>query len=349
MRAFYGKYRGYCHDNNDPKMRGRIRVTVPAVYGIGVPSNWAEPCFAADHFFVPEEGDGVWVEFEGGDPSLPVWSGVWFKGAGPTTEAPFQAVHPALTDYDGEEVDPDKRDHADPETVDDEEHREYHNHAGGQFYTPHRFGIRSHTGHTVELNDHPGRNAWVRVSDRFGRLLEMTAKGVTRLRSMALTAASGLWQDLEGADADAEHALEFSDLESESGEQYAELRDMAGARVRLNSTPGEEHILVADFWGQHLKINSKEGEESIELLDKEGNSVKLDVATSKITVTSAGDIHLDVATGGSLLVNGQPIATEAFVNNIFKTHIHPTSMGPSGTPVANPATNLWPQVSKDKT
>ena len=79
---FYGKYRGIVADNLDPLQRGRITATVPEVLG-DVTSGWAMPCvpYAGDgsgQFTVPEPGTGVWVEFEAGDPSRPIWSGCWW-------------------------------------------------------------------------------------------------------------------------------------------------------------------------------------------------------------------------------------------------------------------------------
>ena len=80
---FYGKYRGIVMDNQDPMMRARIRAEVPAVLG-DVPTGWALPCFpytgdGSGFHAVPELGTGVWVEFEGGDPSYPIWTGGWYE------------------------------------------------------------------------------------------------------------------------------------------------------------------------------------------------------------------------------------------------------------------------------
>lgn len=80
---FYGKYRGVVQDVNDGEKLGRIRAYVPEVYGEDVISPWAMPCvpLAGDkHGLVclPEVNDGVWIEFEAGDPSRPVWTGGWW-------------------------------------------------------------------------------------------------------------------------------------------------------------------------------------------------------------------------------------------------------------------------------
>lgn len=99
IRRFYGKYRGTVTDNNDPLKLGRIQALVPEVLGT-MPTGWASPCTPfsgtmAGFFAIPLTGAGVWIEFEAGDPSRPIWvGGYWATGRVPT--APQQAV-PAPT------------------------------------------------------------------------------------------------------------------------------------------------------------------------------------------------------------------------------------------------------------
>lgn len=81
-KRYLGKYRGTVMNNVDPLMRGRLLVTVPDVLGL-TPSSWAEACVPLagptgppmGSYFVPPIGAGVWVEFEQGDPSYPIWVG----------------------------------------------------------------------------------------------------------------------------------------------------------------------------------------------------------------------------------------------------------------------------------
>src|SRR4051812_43305263 len=92
MNRYYGKYRGKVEVNVDPMMLGRLQVSAPAVLGSGTMS-WAMPCvpFAGSGvglFIIPPVGANVWVEFEGGDPDYPIWSGC-FWGTG---EVPAQPV-----------------------------------------------------------------------------------------------------------------------------------------------------------------------------------------------------------------------------------------------------------------
>ena len=81
-RKYFGKYRGTVLNNVDPDRRGRLTLSVPDVLG-AVPSSWAEPCVPLAGptgppmgvYLVPPIGAGVWVEFEHGDPSYPIWTG----------------------------------------------------------------------------------------------------------------------------------------------------------------------------------------------------------------------------------------------------------------------------------
>jgi uncharacterized protein involved in type VI secretion and phage assembly len=89
---YLGKFRGRVIDNNDPLGIGRITVQVPDVLG-DEPSTWALPCLPftgqeAGHVVVPPRDAGVWVEFEQGDPSFPIWTGCWY---GERTELPPDA------------------------------------------------------------------------------------------------------------------------------------------------------------------------------------------------------------------------------------------------------------------
>lgn len=87
MAPFWGKYRGVVTDNDDPYRIGRIRARVPDVLGPSAESGWAVPCApfggkATGFFALPSVGTGVWMEFEQGDPSYPIWSGcLWGTSA----------------------------------------------------------------------------------------------------------------------------------------------------------------------------------------------------------------------------------------------------------------------------
>lgn len=77
----FGKYRGVVVDNEDETARGRLKVRAPAV--LGDLEVWAMPCVpyagpGVGFYAMPPAGAGVWVEFEGGDSSFPIWSGCFW-------------------------------------------------------------------------------------------------------------------------------------------------------------------------------------------------------------------------------------------------------------------------------
>src|SRR5277367_577746 len=110
---FFGKYRGHVTDNGDPDDLGRIKATVPRLLS-DQETGWALPAFiyggAAEQglFAVPDVGAGVWIEFEGGDLSYPIWSGTWYApGNIPESAKPGKKVfktssgHKIVLDDDG--------------------------------------------------------------------------------------------------------------------------------------------------------------------------------------------------------------------------------------------------------
>jgi Type VI secretion system/phage-baseplate injector OB domain len=86
-QLFYGKYRGIVSAVDAGTCR--IKATVPSVLGDAI-TGWCMPCvpYAGPNVgiaFLPEEGSGVWIEFEGGDVSYPVWVGCyWREGEQPS-------------------------------------------------------------------------------------------------------------------------------------------------------------------------------------------------------------------------------------------------------------------------
>lgn len=88
---FFGKYRGTVVSNVDPLQLGRLQVNCPAVLGNSAAS-WAMPSvpYAGKQvgwFMLPARDAKVWIEFEGGDPNHPIWSGC-FWGVGELPVAP---------------------------------------------------------------------------------------------------------------------------------------------------------------------------------------------------------------------------------------------------------------------
>jgi Type VI secretion system/phage-baseplate injector OB domain len=99
---WYGKYRAKVTKTDDPKDLGRLRALVPEVLGT-VESGWALPCapyggLDAGMLTVPPKDALVWVEFEAGDETRPIWSGCWrpvgksLKGAKNAVAKPAEKV-----------------------------------------------------------------------------------------------------------------------------------------------------------------------------------------------------------------------------------------------------------------
>jgi phage baseplate assembly protein gpV len=96
-KPLYGKFRGTVTDNQDPNMQGRITANVPGVLEDQT-SSWAMPSVpyagtASDNssvgfFFIPPKGANVWIEFEDGDITRPIWSGCfWNENGAPTQDS----------------------------------------------------------------------------------------------------------------------------------------------------------------------------------------------------------------------------------------------------------------------
>ena len=86
-RRFFGVYRGIVVDNRDPLNKGRLKLKVPQVLSEEV-TGWAWGSYQPGvNTVLPAVGDGVFVSFEGGDPSFPIWTGTFAQTPSPTPEA----------------------------------------------------------------------------------------------------------------------------------------------------------------------------------------------------------------------------------------------------------------------
>ncbi len=96
QHTYYGKYRGFVADNQDPLGRGRLRLTVPSILGTAQ-TDWALPCLPfgglTDQgvYMVPEVDAQVWVEFEEGNLSNAIWTGTFWQQQG---DIPAEAQDP---------------------------------------------------------------------------------------------------------------------------------------------------------------------------------------------------------------------------------------------------------------
>jgi hypothetical protein len=110
---YFGKYRGEVTCNDDPDNLGRVKARVRRLFG-EEETGWALPAFpyGGKHeqgfFVVPDVGSSIWVEFEEGYLSHPIWSGVWYgSGELPESASPAKKVlktksgHKLVLDDDG--------------------------------------------------------------------------------------------------------------------------------------------------------------------------------------------------------------------------------------------------------
>lgn len=79
---YYGHYKGFVFNNEDPEFRARLQIEVPQIYGEDVPDIWAlsKGMFTGRGtglYAIPAKGDPIWITFENGDPKFPIWEYGW--------------------------------------------------------------------------------------------------------------------------------------------------------------------------------------------------------------------------------------------------------------------------------
>lgn len=161
---YYGKYRGFVSDVKDPLSLGRLRAYVPRLLG-ETQTGWAMPCapYAGPDqglYTVPDIGAGVWLEFEGGDLSRPIWSGTWWGQPG--KEDIGQPDSTARAAPDDSEI---PKEHY-PERIVDPQVRM----------------LKTATGHYILLDDRQ-ETARVEIRDYVGNRIILSAKGLQFLAS----------------------------------------------------------------------------------------------------------------------------------------------------------------------
>ncbi|MBN4077023.1 hypothetical protein JYT48_01995 [Mariprofundus ferrooxydans] len=142
QNTYYGKYRGFVSNHEDPEHRARLRLTVPSVLGEEV-TGWALPCMPfgglanQGQFTVPEVGAQVWVEFEEGELAQPIWVGSFWQQDG---DAPVQ--------LDGD--------------------------------TPSKRAMKTPSGHFLEFEDKDGEE-FIRLQHKQGASLDIDKNGTVAL------------------------------------------------------------------------------------------------------------------------------------------------------------------------
>lgn len=302
---WFGKFRAFVRDNNDPERLGRVRMEIPAVLGDAW-SDWAYPCFpyggSADTgmFLVPDEGATVWAEFEGGDVRYPIWVGVWYAGSDPG-EQPSEAcrVCDEATCQDCE----DARDHA--AGPDAAEHGKYSGHKHPPYGCPRvRVLLKTETGHTILADDKDGEEL-LEFIDRAGQMFRMLCPvrpdaqtdGQNRRGDRRADLGSQVsLDDLEDRRAGLQlldvcgQELRFDAWRDEEKIilQSCDVQKSRWQRIVLDNTRGHERIEIMGLNGQQsVVIDSTSGAERIQLKDLSGSEVVLDGPSGNVVVTAA--------------------------------------------------------------
>lgn len=87
FKRYYSLYRAQVISNKDTKKRGRITIKVPQLFGdyelpqMAEPIDFRNSARGKGEFFPPDDGDWVYVMFEGGDQRFPLYMGGWYGNA----------------------------------------------------------------------------------------------------------------------------------------------------------------------------------------------------------------------------------------------------------------------------
>lgn len=169
---YYGKYRGYVSNVTDPEQTGRIKAYVPRLLG-EAETGWCLPCtpYAGPDqglYTIPDVGSGVWIEFEGGDLSRPIWSGMWWgKPAAEDIGQPDSSARFAPDDSEiPKEAYPDR------------------------IVEPGVRMLKSSLGHYILLDDRPD-TARVEIRDSLGSRIILDKDGITMLAGNHTTVNEG--------------------------------------------------------------------------------------------------------------------------------------------------------------
>lgn len=169
---YYGKYRGFVHRNDDPKDLGRIQAIVPRLFDDKTPTGWASPCtpYAGPDqglYAIPDLGSAVWIEFEEGDLSRPIWSGGWWGSPSPDDVNVPGATAPKHP-----------RAHSEvPQHLLDDPPR-----GTGEVAVPGVRILKSASGHHIVLDDRP-EHARIEIHDNEGNRIILDRRGMTRMVS----------------------------------------------------------------------------------------------------------------------------------------------------------------------
>jgi hypothetical protein len=186
---YFGKYRAFVRDTQDPQQRYRLRAYCPAVMGTQDDTDhwldWADGCFStggmADQgdVHIPQVNAGVWVEFEQGDVEHPIWSGCWYAGADPkASEVPLLAKgvgdETTQSPKGASQAQTKVVDKANEALIDGPLYQENPSPFSASY--PHNRVVKTAGGHVLEIDDTEGQER-IHLYHTSGSYVEMTSDG----------------------------------------------------------------------------------------------------------------------------------------------------------------------------
>jgi uncharacterized protein involved in type VI secretion and phage assembly len=190
----FGKFRATVVDNQDPLKRGRLKLRIPSVLA-DQDSDWALPCLPygglnqQGMFFIPDVDAQVWVEFEEGDISRPIWVGTFWQQQSDTPEDAakdepttrmIQTSSGHILQFDDESGEEQFRLYhpADAEMIIDKQGTISLTDASGAVLkmdaTSNEITVEDANGNVMTMN-----SGGTRVEDSNGNVIEMAAAGIT--------------------------------------------------------------------------------------------------------------------------------------------------------------------------
>jgi hypothetical protein len=332
---WYGKYRAFVRDSNDPERLGRCRLEIPAVLGTGQAnwSEWAWPCFPyggnddVGMFLVPEPGASVWAEFEGGIVQHPIWTGCWLAKSNPG-EQPEESKRLCRV---AKCLDCEDMVERQAHPADNLEHLKHHGHPP---YSCGRMKVlfKSETGHTIAADD-KDEEEFLKVTDRAGQGLHFDAKvkaavqvGNAKRRGVKEAERGDgldLATDILGQRAKVELtdlARQFLRFDAWQDREQVHLQSSDRTRTRwqkilVDTTLGREKTHI---WGlnglQEIVIDSTMGMEHIRITDRALQTFLLLAAPGMERITlvdRAGSVVLLDAVTGNIVVRA---TNKVFIN-----------------------------------
>jgi hypothetical protein len=319
---YYGKYRGYVHDVSDPDNRGRIRAMVPRLLGEETPTGWALPSLPyagpdQGFFTIPELGVGVWIEFEEGDLSKPIWSGMWWGspqdediGTPDSTarQTPPEALQvPPLASEDWQA----------PSRLPETPQHEYPR----QTAAPKVRILKSASGHHIVLDDRPDHER-IEVHDSKGNRLILNRNGLERIVANERTYNKGN----RGEQVDGNHSLDLAGSRREdiSGGEESRIggdvqREIAGT---LNESVNmEAYQRVIDQRGMSRSLRGNETVNISGASERRVSGAIKETTAGGYGLTSGGGVNITSAgsvkvAAGMADLSLNAISMDAFLGNI---------------------------------